>query len=301
VPTRVLGKALTRRLQQSSSIEYHCPASAMQIDIEPQANTVRVGSTIGVIDTDLVVIADGGRSSLTQGPSWEKTTRSYSEQALIAAIGVDRPHDGTAFERFTEHGPLALLPLNDERFALAWTLPEQRAQQLVDCDPTAFLSALQDTFGDRAGQFTRCEGRRVYPLSRSILSSPISERCVAIGNSAHRVHPVAGQGFNLGLRDVAELAEQLANALRTGTDIGDAAVLQAYARTRQSQTHRVSRFTDGLLQIFANEFPGLRVARNIGLNLIEICPAVKTLLLKRTVGIAGPLPRLARGLSLENT
>ena len=300
VPTRVLGKALTRRLQQSSSIEYHCPASAMQIDIEPQANTVRVGSTIGVIDTDLVVIADGGRSSLTQGPSWEKTTRSYSEQALIGIIGVDRPHDGTAFERFTDHGPLALLPLKDERFALAWTLPEQRAQQMVDCDPTAFLSALQDTFGDRAGHFTRCEGRRVYPLSRSILTSPISGRCVAIGNSAHRVHPVAGQGFNLGLRDVAELAEQLANALRAGDDIGDTAVLRAYARTRERQTRRVSRFTDGLLQIFANEFPGLSAARNIGLNLIEICPAAKTLLLKRTVGIAGPLPRLARGLSLES-
>jgi 2-octaprenyl-6-methoxyphenol hydroxylase len=162
-----------------------------------------------------------------------------------------------------------------------------------------FLSLLQDAFGDRAGFFTTCNQLTTYPLSQVKIESPVSDRCVAVGNAAHIVHPVAGQGFNLGLRDIACLSEHIANATLENADIGETSFLQRYASNRRDQTRRVLRFTDGLLQLFANEIPGLRVARTLGLSLIEIMPPAKRFLLRRTVGIAGPLPRLARGLPLR--
>ena len=299
VPTRTLGRALTERLRSSAKIDYRCPSAATAIHNERDTPKARIHTTDGDLETALIVIADGGRSALTQKLGWKKRTKPYSEKALVGIVGVDRPHNGTAFERFTKHGPLALLPLKDERFALAWTLPEGEAEETADLHEDDLLARLQLAFGYRAGRFTRCQQLRVYPLSRSVLTSTVAERCVAIGNSAHTVHPVAGQGFNLGLRDVAQLAEDLACAIREEQDIGDRPLLESYAKKRRAQTGRVLSFTDGLLQAFSNEWPGIRTARNIGLNLIEIFPPAKTLLLKRTVGLAGRLPRLSRGLSLD--
>ena len=300
VPTRAIGKALIDELLRSPKIDFQCPSRAERIHISPASNNVTTETTDGAVSSSLVVLADGGRSPATTMIGVKKKIKKYSEHALVGIVGVDRDHNGTAFERFTENGPLALLPLINQGFALAWTLPEHEARAMTVLPTEEFLGLLQEAFGDRAGFFTDCSWLSTYPLSQVEIESPISDRCVAVGNAAHVVHPVAGQGFNLGLRDIAYLSEAIANATLENADIGEPAFLQRYANNRQNQTRRVLRFTDGLLQLFANEFPGLRVARNLGLNLIEIFPPAKRFLLRRTVGIAGPLPRLARGLPLRS-
>lgn len=299
VPTRAIGKALIDELHRSPKIDFRCPSRAERIHISPALNNVTTETTDGTVSSSLVVLADGGRSPATTMIGVNKKIKKYSEHALVGIVGVDRDHHGTAFERFTEHGPLALLPLVNQGFALAWTLPEHDAKEMTALPTEEFLSLLQDAFGDRAGFFTTCNQLTTYPLSQVKIESPVSVRCVAVGNAAHIVHPVAGQGFNLGLRDIACLSEDIANATLENADIGETSFLQRYASNRRDQTRRVLRFTDGLLQLFANEIPGLRVARTLGLSLIEIMPPAKRFLLRRTVGIAGPLPRLARGLPLR--
>ena len=299
VPTRAIGKALIDELNRSPKIDFRCPSRAERIHISPVLNNVTTETTDGTVSSSLVVLADGGRSPATTMIGVNKKIKKYSEHALVGIVGVDRDHHGTAFERFTEHGPLALLPLVNQGFALAWTLPEHDAKEMTVLPTEEFLSLLQDAFGDRAGFFTTCNRLTTYPLSQVEIESPVSDRCVAVGNAAHIVHPVAGQGFNLGLRDIACLSEDIANATLENADIGETSFLQRYASNRRDQTRRVLKFTDGLLQLFANELPGLRVARALGLSLIEIMPPAKRFLLRRTVGIAGPLPRLARGLPLR--
>ena len=299
VPTRAIGKALIDELHRSPKIDFRCPSRAERIHISPALNNVITETTDGTVSSSLVVLADGGRSPTTTMIGVNKKIKKYSEHALVGIVGVDRDHHGTAFERFTEHGPLALLPLVNQGFALAWTLPEHDAKEMTALPTEEFLSLLQDAFGDRAGFFTTCNQLTTYPLSQVKIESPVSDRFVAVGNAAHIVHPVAGQGFNLGLRDIACLSEDIANATLENADIGETSFLQRYASNRRDQTRRVLKFTDGLLQLFANELPGLRVARNLGLSLIEIMPPAKRFLLRRTVGIAGPLPRLARGLPLR--
>ena len=298
VPTRILGQALTERLRYSTRIDYRCPAQARRIDPDPKGTGIHVDVSGEKIASSLVVLAEGGRSPLAKFVGLKVQEKQYGQEALVGIVGVDRDQDATAYERFTRHGPLALLPLDSRRFALAWTLPQQEAREMLTLPQNVFLKALQETFGDRAGLFNRCDRLQVYPLRRAELENPVGERLVALGNAAHVVHPVAGQGFNLGLRDVAHLAEELSRGLGEGEDIGSPEILDRYGRSRQRQAKRVLRFTDGLLQIFANEYPGLSMGRNLALNLLEVFPPAKRVLLKRTAGLSGALPRLARGLPL---
>ena len=296
VPTRILGQALTERLRQSPRIDYRCPAEVNGIEPDAENSSRDVDVSGERISSSLVVLADGGRSSLAESAGLKVREKQYSQEALVGIVGVDRDQDATAYERFTRHGPLALLPLDRRRFALAWTLPQEKAREMLTLPKAGFLDALQETFGDRAGFFNRCDRLQAYPLRRTEVENPVGQRLVALGNAAHIVHPVAGQGFNLGLRDVAHLAEELSKGLNSRRDIGSPEILSQYARNRQRQTKRVLRFTDGLLQIFANEYAGLSLGRNVALNLLEVLPPAKQALLKRTAGLSGTLPRLARGL-----
>jgi len=298
VPTRTLGRVLTERLRNNPRIDYRCPAEANGIDHDPRNSSIRVEVSGEHISSSLVVLADGGRSSLAQSMGLKTEEKQYDKEALIGIVGVDRDQDATAYERFTRHGPLALLPLDARRYALAWTLPKAQASEMVTLPEKVFLEALQDAFGERVGFFSRCDRLKTYPLRRVEVETPVAERLVALGNAAHIVHPVAGQGFNLGLRDVAHLAEEILHGLKNDKDIGDSEILAQYAKLRHRQTKRVLRFTDGLLQVFTNDYPGLSSGRNIALNMLEILPPAKRALLKRTAGLSGPLPRLARGLPL---
>jgi 2-octaprenyl-6-methoxyphenol hydroxylase len=189
--------------------------------------------------------------------------------------------------------------MTEQRFAVAWTLPPEEAEELGAIDEAAFIERLQAAFGYRAGIFTRCGPRRVYPLDLSTVLEPVRHRACVVGNAAHIVHPVAGQGFNLGLRDVAELAETLAVAHARGEDPGQVAVLRRYARRRRIQTRLVSGFTDSLVTLFSHRSRAVVASRSAGLLAVGLMPPLKRFLLRRTMGLRGRAPWLATGLGLD--
>ena len=189
----------------------------------------------------LLVIADGGRSPLRDQLGFKGSSKTYRQSALITTVRTDRPHHGLAYERFVGSGPLALLPMHDNDFAVVWTLEPADIDTFKDMSDQRLLARLQLACGNRAGTFDKLGSRQVYPLSLARVDQPTEPRVVAIGNAAHLVHPVAGQGFNLGLKDVADLAELIGEAHETGQDIGDAGLIGRYARNRRSRDAQCSR------------------------------------------------------------
>ncbi|MFT5111218.1 MAG: 2-octaprenyl-6-methoxyphenol hydroxylase [Parasphingorhabdus sp.] len=301
VPTRVVGTTLFDAIIKMPNIDWICPARAIGIEHHESNLTLELADAQTPISTPLVVVADGARSGIGQAAGLELDTISYPTKALITIIETDRFHEYQAFERFTRSGPLALLPMHRAgrwRYAVAWTLPEEEADRLTNTSESEFLAALQNEFGYRAGNFLGAGNRRSYPLSLGILENPARNRVVALGNAAHIVHPVAGQGFNLGLKDVAIFAEEVANAWRDNLDPGDPLVLNRYNRKRNRQTRRVGTFTNGLISTFTSTIPGVELLRNVGLNMLDLAPPAKRLLLKRTMGIHGRQPLLACGRPL---
>jgi 2-octaprenyl-6-methoxyphenol hydroxylase len=298
IPTRSIGQSLVNRLQKASSIRYIAPFNATNLAISAEAVIVDCEETSSPLSSSLLVIADGGRSPFAHKAGINKTKKRYPQSALVMIVGSNREHDGMAFERFTRHGPIALLPIDKTRFAITWTMPTHQAQIYAQLPTSEFLHQLQRAFGERAGLFIQVGKRKIYPLHRTTVVAPSAHRTVLVGNAAHEVHPVAGQGFNLGLRDVAELAEIIACATEKGQDIGHSTIVNQYARSRRHQTQRVAAFTDGLIQLFGATTPGAGLLRSVGLSAIELLPPVKRLLLRRTAGLSGWQPRLARGLPL---
>ena len=223
---------------------------------------------------------------------------NYPQEALLSIVSTTKPHHGRAWERFCHEGPLALLPLADNRLAVVWTCLPDNLEMRLSLQDDAFIDHLQSAFGDRAGSFSNPAPRKSYPLARGHLKTPASGRLVVIGNAAHTVHPVAGQGFNLGLRDVAALAELLFEAGREGGDPGGWAMLNEYVRLRRRDTFMVRQFTHGLISLFSANFPPLSLIRSLGLSGIELMPPAKRFLLHRTMGMAGQQGRLMRGLPL---
>jgi 2-octaprenyl-6-methoxyphenol hydroxylase len=300
VETPGLGGVLYRALQPVAALELIAPATMESLSFTKDMAHVQVkhdgnGRTI---TARLVIGADGGRSRVREAVAIGAHTKDYGQTAVVANVTPEQAHDGIAYERFTETGPLALLPMRDNRCTVVWSVRHAQARAMLAWDDLVFLQQLQARFGDRLGQFRRTGKRQAYPLSLTRVDTHMRARVVLIGNAAHTVHPVAGQGFNLGLRDVAVLSQVLVEALRAGRDIGELGVLAQYARSRRRDTQVVSSFTDGLIRIFANSSPPLALARDIGLLVADLLPPLKRALIRRTSGLAGPLPRFARGLSL---
>jgi 2-octaprenyl-6-methoxyphenol hydroxylase len=217
----------------------------------------------------LIVVADGGRS-LTQLPSIQIEEKDYGQVALLARISSDRPHANIAYERFTPTGPVALLPVGAE-FGLVWTVAPQEAERIKQLDDEHFLSEFQETFGGYAGKFSKLHSRFQFSLRLRFADRTTTQRTVLIGNAAQALHPVAGQGFNLGLRD----AEQLARLLRTppsDRDCGEPALLRRYQRSRKPDTRAGIFFTDALVRGFSNDHPLLRIGRGISLTALQILP-----------------------------
>ena len=298
IPTRTIGQALVDRMNASSSIELLVPAQAKDINLSDNTVSVECNGLQQPNPASLLVLADGGKSSLALASGVTKKVKLYKQSALVTTIESDWKHDGMAFERFTVDGPIALLPMEESSFSLAWTLPTKKAEHYAELVEGEFLKSLQRYFGYRAGLFKRVTARKIYPLRKSSMSAPSIERTVLIGNAAHEVHPVAGQGFNLGLSDVAELTELIANAVEDGIDVGHYSVIEGYLENRSQQTARVMAFTDTLINIFGITTPGAGFFRGIGLNTIEVLPPIKRFLLRRTTGLSGRQTRLVRGLPL---
>lgn len=300
VENRVLGAALLSVLQASPAIDWICPATMESLHIEPEraSVTIRMGERVRTLTTRLVVAADGAHSAVRAAVGIAAERTEYDQSAVVTNVTASQPVTHTAFERFTESGPLALLPMSQGRYAVVWSARRAQVEELLACPAVEFLGRLQDRFGRRLGQFSRLGKRAAYPLALTRVREHARERLVLIGNAAHTVHPVAGQGFNLGLRDVAALAEVLVSAHRAGADIGDAKPLEHYARWRRRDNQVISNFTNVLIRVFSNDLPPLALARNVGLLAVDLLPAVKRRFIGITSGLAGKLPRLARGLPL---
>lgn len=296
---RALGAAIRPALGDAG-LDLLCPARLTGLRVEGAWATVRVEAPDGPreLRTRLVVAADGGDSMVRRCLGISATERAYGQDAVITTVTPDRPLKGSAYERFTDSGPLAMLPMTGGRWSVVWTCRDTETAGLLALSDDAFLAGLQARFGFRLGRLTRAAPRRAYPLRLVLVSETVHPRLVLIGNAAHTLHPVAGQGFNLGLRDVAALAEVLAIAAARGIDPGAPAVLADYLRWRGDDQAATARLTDTLVRLFVPPWFLLRHARGAGLLGLDLLPPARRLLAHRFMEQSGRTPRLARGVPL---
>ena len=304
-PNRVLGQALYARLGALSNVTLRCPAKVVELDMSGARArcTIEDGSGRETLAAALVVVADGAGSELRTRLGVEVSRFTYGQSAVIANVTAERPADGWAFERFTEQGPVALLPRatgpGSNEVAAIITVAEGDAAALAAAPDAAFATVLHERFGDRLGEFTRIGVRAHYPLALTRATRQVVGRAVVVGNAAHALHPVAAQGFNLSLRDIAALAEVIADSLAAGGDAGDAAALARYAAWRAGDQRKMSVLSDGLARVFANPLATVGVVRSLGLLAFDLLPPAKRAFAKEMMGLGGRLPRLARGLPLR--
>ncbi len=294
ISNRVIGSALWNRIRGVDGLRLRVPARPDQVEVRPDRVSFRVGPE--AVSARLVVAADGAHSLVRAAAGIEADVEDYGQIAVVAHVAADRPHDGTAYERFTQSGPLAVLPLQDGSYGVIWTCTPERAAEVLSFDDATYLRQLQERFGWRAGRFVRVGARASYSLKLTRAAATVATRTVLIGNAAQALHPVAGQGFNLGLRDAAMLAEVIA---RAEGDVGSPELLQKFSAWRAGDRKGVVRFTDGLVKLFADNRPGVGVLRNLGLLLFDLTPPAKSALARVSAGFAGPTPRLARGLGVR--
>ena len=297
-PARAMGAAIGACLEDAQGIELLRPARL--IGLRHQGDHVDVEVASGghsrLLQARLLVAADGGESAVRRRLGLKVRERDYGHHAIISTVTPERPDSGTAFERFTDSGPLALLPMTEGRWSVVWTARDDQRDAIMALDDDAFLAMLQQRFGHRLGRLTRPGRRFAYPLRLVLARELTRPRTLLIGNAAHTLHPVAGQGFNLGLRDVAELADLVVEADNTGADIGGRSVLAGYRRRRGPDQAAVATATDALARLFINPWAPIRISRDIGMLGLDLIPGARHLLARRFMGIDGRLPRLARGL-----
>ena len=293
VPNRALGTALWARLSHRPDLGVFCPARVESLSIAEDAVEVAIAPERR-LRARLVVAADGIDSAVRTAFGIGVETRDYSQTAIITTVLPRKFHEHVAYERFTAAGPLALLPIADGRCTLVLTLDPTAAQAAMGWSDEQFLAELQTRFGWRLGRLLKVGRRHAYPLSLSRAERSSSGRCIVVGNAAQALHPVAGMGFNLGLRDVASLAELIAE--RRGELDGIAAVYDAW---RAADRREVIAFTDGLVRLFASPWGPVRGLRNLGLLAFDLLPPAKAALSALSTGAAGRIPKLARGVPIR--
>ena len=300
VANRAIGAALWGALARAPGITLRVPARAEDLEINAQRVRFTLSGAVGgreQVDARLVVAADGAQSQVRLAAGIEAAVEDYEQVAVVANVAADRPHQGVAYERFTPAGPLAVLPVHDGTYAVIWACRPEQAQQVLALGEAQYLASLQAQFGWRAGRFVRASRRGSYPLKLTRAANTVATRTVLIGNAAQALHPVAGQGFNLGLRDAAMLAEVIANA---SGDVGAPELLRQFSEWRSRDRQGVTRFTDGLVKLFADRRPGVPLLRNLGLLMFDLAPPAKSALARVSAGFGGPAPRLARGLPVRH-
>ncbi|MBI3900462.1 MAG: 2-octaprenyl-6-methoxyphenyl hydroxylase [Gammaproteobacteria bacterium] len=298
----VIGRSLYDAIAGHTGIEFLCPAIVQSVAFAPQSAdvTINIGGNERRLSARLIIAADGADSPIRAAVGIDAQRVEYEQAAIVSSVTPERAHHGTAYERFTETGPLALLPAGPDRCAVVWTVPRDTVDAMLSWDDDTFRARLQECFGERLGNFGRVGKRQAYPLMLTRVREHVRPRLVLIGNAAHTVHPVAGQGFNLGLRDVAALAQVLLESANAGGDIGDLAVLQRYADWRARDNKRVANLTHSLIRLFSNNYLPLAYARNVGLVAVDLLPPLKRAFVRVTSGLGGRLPRLACGLRLTH-
>ena len=301
VENRVMGEVLQNKIESMSHVDVLMPATVENVDelAEEVKLSVLQGDQVTTITTSLLIAADGAMSKVRDMVGITHRKDEYSQSAVIANVVTEKYHQAVAYERFTDTGPLAFLPMiqgenNEQRISVVWTIIREDQQEIMQLDDTEFMKRLQQRFGYRLGRIIKTGKRNVYPLALTESEQLIKDRVVVIGNAAHGLHPVSGQGFNLALRDVALLAEKI-------TEKGvkhPAGWLSDYAELRQKDMNRVFRMTDGLVKIFSNRFMPLAHARAAGLMMVDCLPSLRHLLAKQSMGLVGKMSRLMRGVSL---
>lgn len=278
-----VGQRLFTELKKAPGVTLRCPARVTQASRSAQQVQVTLDNG-EQLSGDLLVAADGSRSALAASCGIQWQTDDYQQLALIANVTTALPHQGRAFERFTEHGPLALLPMSGNRLSLVWCHPLSKRDEVKRWSDAEFLGELQRAFGWRLGKFIHAGQRECYPLALQRALQPVTHRVAVVGNAAQTLHPIAGQGFNLGLRDVMSLAETLASAHRQQQDPGSYAVLNHYQQRREQDRAATIGITDGLVRLFANRHTPLVIGRNLGLMAMDNLPWLRNQLAERTLG-----------------
>ncbi len=285
---------INRALYQLLDRQYTmAPAQLIAYDAVSHLATVKTAVGQSTVRSRLVVAADGVDSVVRHLCHLPAQLKDYDQCAIVANIGLARAHQQVAYERFTASGPLALLPMTDQRASLVWALPPQEAERLMLVEEHVFLNHLQRTFGYRLGRFIKVGCRVAYPLRQLIMPQCVAGSVVFVGNAAHTLHPVAGQGFNLGLRDVAMLVQCIAKH-----GLGDD-MLQIYQTSRRFDQTAMAYFTDGLVELFTSRLPGAALVRGAGLIALDNIPVLKSLLVRYARGFTGIIPDLVCGIPLH--
>jgi 2-octaprenyl-6-methoxyphenol hydroxylase len=298
VPDGVVVAALHRRAQETG-VRIVAPESVDGFVVGASRISVRMKNS-GSVEARLLVAADGARSRLRQFAGIATVGHAYGQSGIVVTVTHERPHGGRAEEHFLPSGPFAILPLTDttagvHRSSLVWTEPTELAERLVAADRLVLQSELERRFGHHLGVIAIADVPRAFALSVAIARSFVKPRLALIGDAAHSIHPIAGQGLNLGYRDVAALAETIVEAHRLGLDVGSETVLERYQRWRRYDTTEMALVTDGLNALFASDNPVLRLVRDVGLGLVERAPDLKRYFINEASGATEAAPRLLRG------
>lgn len=308
VESRVIGEVLIGQVRKKNNVRLFCPAQIEHLQTSPESVQVRLAqpeSDDVFLSAPLLIVADGVNSTTREVLGIAINQRSYAQSAIIANIETELPHNNVAYERFTDSGPLALLPLTRDRCSLVWTAREEQVDVIMSLNNDDFRQALQQRFGFRLGQIGKIGRRSSYPLSLMTVDSDTlkhQHRVALIGNAAHGVHPVAGQGFNLGLRDISALAELIAGEMQhKNADPGNERLLHDYWQWRQADIRQVTTITNSLIKLFSNNSNLLALMRNSGLLLTDIISPLKHAIAHEAMGsgvLQGKLSKMAVGQSL---
>ncbi len=289
--------AVLRSAAEAAGIRLTAPDTVSGFAAEPASVAVALGSG-AVRRPALLVAADGVRSRLRAQAGIRTLEWRYPQTAIVATVRHERPHKATAVEHFLPSGPFAILPLTGNRSSLVWTERTEDAQRIMASDDAHFLLELERRFGHRLGVLEVVGRRQAYPLGLTLARDYVRPRFALLGDAAHGIHPIAGQGLNLGFRDAAALAETVIDAHRLGLDVGTLDVLRRYERWRRYDTWQMGVTTDLLNRLFSNDFAPLRAARDIGLGLVDRMPRLKRMFIGEAAGLGGDLPKLLRGEAL---
>ena len=296
VENKIIGRVLMKEIQGLKHVDWFCPATieALQQSAEQVSVKIKFDKADQLLQGSLLVAADGVNSVTRRLAGLTIKQEDYQQSAVIANIQADQLHQGIAYERFTDSGPVAFLPMTENRYSVVWTCAREDSKRIMELSDGAFITELQKRFGFRAGNIQKAGERFSYPLMYTESEQLTKGRVVVIGNAAHTLHPVAGQGYNLALRDVAELAELIVEHKDPGHNL----LLADYHTKRLKDMRRVYQVTDALVKVFSNRFMPLGHLRAMGLISVNLLAPIRSLMARQSMGLLGRMNKMQRRLSL---
>ncbi|WGW04976.1 UbiH/UbiF/VisC/COQ6 family ubiquinone biosynthesis hydroxylase [Tropicibacter oceani] len=294
VEDRYLRRALLDAMEASDHITHLSGETVVSQQVDPSSVTVTLASGRD-LSARLLVGADGRQSGTCARAGIRRTGWTYGQTALVCAIAHEKPHGGVAHQLFLPPGPLAILPLKGNRSSIVWSERDAQARAINALPEAQYLEILRPRFGDFLGDISLAGGRYTYPLNLTLANAFVSDRMALVGDAAHGMHPIAGQGLNAGLRDVAALAHVIAHAQRRGEDFASPQVLARYQSWRRWDTASLAAATDLFNRLFSNDNPLLRIGRDIGMALVNAAPGLRRNFIREAAGLTGELPDLMRG------